>query len=126
MLAPNFHRRAELEPLESWLSIHLLLFYFLYYIFTLNQKKGMLPRYPGAQKQNRVNQQKAQNMPDFHVLLSLIYPQDDEPAAPLIAGGLAFEYHFIMKKETKEKGKEGNAINANNSNRKIKRRIDKK
>jgi hypothetical protein len=36
--------------------------------------------------------QKAQNMPDFHVLLSLVYPQDDTPSPPIIAGGLAFEY----------------------------------
>ena len=52
----------------------------------------MLPRYPGARKQRTANLQKAQNMPDFHVLLSLIYPQDDSPSAPMIAGGLTFEY----------------------------------
>jgi hypothetical protein len=47
--------------------------------------------------------QKAQNMPDFHVLLALIYPQDDTPSAPMIAGGLAFEYPRKKKKKEKIK-----------------------
>lgn len=52
----------------------------------------MLPRYPGGKKHQKVVSQKSLNIPDFHVLLALIYPQEDRQVAPIIAGGLSFEY----------------------------------
>eukprot|EP01132_Coremiostelium_polycephalum_P011114 gene11114-13598_t len=69
LLVPNFSGPNELESLENWLN--------------------MLPN--GASDRSASTRISTE---DFHLLVALRYPDDDQPeSSPIICGGLAFEYH---------------------------------